>query len=130
MTKPNEERGEFLAVLGEMELVMEPSLGKIKRVEAILGRPLIQVAGELIAGIGVTIAQLISVIDALAKDPKPKIDKIGKAVVKTGYVKSIEPLQDLIDYVLMGEGGGEEDSDDEDDEESEGNGPEGSSSDE
>lgn len=121
MAEPNKERGEFLAVIGELELVMEPSLGRIKKVEAILGRPIVQVAGELIAGIGVTIAQLVAVIEVLAMDPKPKGDKIGRAVVKAGYVKSIVPLQDLIDYVLMGEAGDEE-------EDGEGNEPEGSPS--
>jgi len=124
MAEPNVERGEFLAVIGELELVMEPSLGRIKKVEAILGRPIVQVAGELVAGMGVTIAQLVAVIETLAMDPKPKGDKIGRAVVKAGYVKSVVPLQDLIDYVLMGEGG---DADAEEDE-PEGNEPEGSPS--
>jgi len=120
MAEPNEARGEFKATILETELILVPSFKRIKQVETVLGRSLVQVAGELVAGIGLTVTELVVSLDILAKEPKPNRDEIGDLVVRAGYAKTVPAVQELINRVVFGEKGDDDD---------EGNVPEGSSSD-
>lgn len=123
MAEVNEARGEFLFTIGDVEFLMAPSFGRVNKIEGIFGRSLVQVAGELVAGQGLTMRELVGALELLIKEPKMKSDEIGKLVTSVGYAKAIGAINELIDYVVFGEEGDTGDD-------TEGNESEGKSSDE
>lgn len=88
MSEPNAVRGEFEFQLGEHKLVMVPRFSQISKIEAALGRPLLNAATS-----GLTIAELAMIIDLLAKPTKPKLtrDEIGDLILDHGGVVSVGP---------------------------------------
>ena len=118
MAGENQVRGEFTVTIGDVELVLIPSHRRIGKAEALLGRPLVRVAGELSDGHGMMIVEITGVIDIFARDPKPKREDLGDLIAEVGFVGVMPVLQEIIDRIVFGEGG-----------DSEGNVEEGGSSD-
>jgi len=108
MAEANQARGEFEATIGDVDLILVPSFRRISKAEGVLGRSLVQVTHELASGLGMPVLEMVGVIDALAKDPKPKREDLGAVIVKVGFVGVIPTIQEIIDRVVFGETGEDE----------------------
>lgn len=102
MAEPNAVRGEFSFALGDHEFTMVPSFQNIARIESGLGRSILALSGELSAGRGVTLAELVLIIDNLAKKPKPSRDEIGDMLMAEGVLAGMPVLETLITRVVGG----------------------------
>ena len=102
MVEVNLVRGEVAVSLGDLELVLVPSFDRVARVEAALGRSLVQAAQEIGDGRGLTAKELVGVLDILARSPKPDREKIADAVVAAGIFTALGAVQPLFLRVLLG----------------------------
>ena len=105
MAEPNEVRGEFSVVLDDVELVLVPSFRRIQKAEGVLGRSLVRAAGELSDGLGLTVVEMVGVIEALLREPKLKRDELGEMIVKVGFVGVVPVLQEIFDRAVFGKEG-------------------------
>ena len=100
MSEPNAVRGEFTFEIGEHAFVMVPRFSNIAKIEGALGRPLLQAASA-----GLTIADLVMIVDTLAKPVKPKLtrDEIGDMILDNGGILAVAPLvENLVLRVVSG----------------------------
>lgn len=100
----NQVRGEIACRLGDQELVLVPTFQRIAKLEAALGRSLIALASGLSIGRGITINEIVTIVDTMARSPKPSRDEIGELVVRNGVQSAIPILQSFLERVLTGQG--------------------------
>lgn len=97
----NKVRGEMVVRVGDAELTLVPSFRRIAKLEAALGKSLLQVANSMATN-GVTFTDVVLILDTMAQTPKPSQDELGNLVVRHGLVSTVPALQDFFMRVLTG----------------------------
>lgn len=105
MAEANGVRGEYKVLLGDKEFVIVPSFRRIAKLETALGRSLIRFASDLSVGGGLTVLEVVTFFDVMARDPKLSRDEVGDLVLKHGVVAALPFIQGLIERVVNGGGG-------------------------
>lgn len=103
----NTVRGEMLVKIGDTELKLVPTFRRIAKLEAALGRSLLQVAQSM-GTAGVTFQDVVTILDTMSVSPKPSTDEIGNLVVSGGLTATVPALHTFFEHVLTGGGGDEE----------------------
>ena len=102
MLEPNEVRGEWKFTMGDREFILVPRFQQIARIEAGLGRSILQTA----ATNGFTVAEMAMVIDCLAKKMKPPVNReeIGDMILDEGMEVVVPVIEMLVNRVAKGAG--------------------------
>lgn len=102
MFEPNEVRGEWKLTMGGREFILIPRFQQIARIEAGLGRSILQA----VASGGFGIADLAMIIDNLAKKQKPPIsrEEIGDMILEEGMEAVVPVIEMLVTRVTRGSG--------------------------
>ena len=101
MSGANPIRGEVQVTVGETSFTLVPSFARLAKLEAALGRSLVQFSLELGTG-RVSFQDVALILDQLAKSPKPTMDAIGSLVVEDGIMVVVPKLAPILERVLTG----------------------------
>lgn len=109
MTGANPQRGEVTVDLAGTTFTLVPSFRRIARLEATLGKSLMQLMSDLGGGRGVTFGEVATVVHVMARldgdQKKLTVDDVGALVVRHGLARSLVALQGFLVAAL---GGGED----------------------
>ena len=102
MTEANEIRGEMKCTIGDQEFVLVPTFRRIAKLESALGRPLIQLAGDIARTQNLSFTDAVTIVDVMAREPKLKTDEIGALIVRLGLQSVVPLITEFLDRVLTG----------------------------
>ncbi len=111
MSPANKERGEIAGSIGKLDFVLEPTFEKIQKLEAVMGRSLIKLAGEFAEGAGnLSFGEVAQIIHIMAKEPIPTLNMVGDALIKYGFTAGMPAITEFLNNVLTGGAAGNEEA--------------------
>lgn len=99
----NAVRGERKVSIGGRDFVLVPSFGRLAKVEAAIGRTLVQLLQEIATTQRVSIVDTVNMVEILAREPKLSTDQIGPLVVREGIAKVLGQIAAVVGVALTGE---------------------------